>query len=456
MFKRKIEEELQKWKESLKIKKKAFVLKGLRQVGKTFIVQKFARENYKNVIYINFKVEVEMRDCFSYNLVVDELITNISSKKKDAIFIPHQTVIIFDEIQECSAARASIKPFMEDGRFDVIATGSLLGIRGYNSKYSGGVPVGFERIVYMKPMDFEEFLWAIKINDNVINYLKDCYKNRTVISKATHEAMLHYFRQYMCVGGMPAVVKMFLKTRDMNQVLQEQKDILENYRDDFAKHLDENEREQTDKELLTKINRVFDSIPSQLAKENKKFMVSKIDKKSSLEKYEDAIKWLVDYGLISLCYNLHTPEFPLEGNKISNIFKIYVNDTGLLMAMLDNGSQAEILMNSMGTFKGEIYENIIADAFSKNDRKLYYFSKNSGLEIDFITNYNREITLIEVKAKNGNTKSSKEVMSNKIKYPEVKRVIKLKDCNIGETENILSIPYYLAFLLKDELIDIKL
>ena len=237
----------------------------------------------------------------------------------------------------------------------------------------------------------------------------------------------------MCVGGMPAVVKMFLKTRDMNQVLQEQKDILENYRDDFAKHLDENEREQTDKELLTKINRVFDSIPSQLAKENKKFMVSKIDKKSSLEKYEDAIKWLVDYGLISLCYNLHTPEFPLEGNKISNIFKIYVNDTGLLMAMLDNGSQAEILMNSMGTFKGEIYENIIADAFSKNDRKLYYFSKNSVLEIDFITNYNREITLIEVKAKNGNTKSSKEVMSNKIKYPEVKRLIKLKDCNIGET-----------------------
>ena len=456
MFKRKIEEELKKWKESLEIKKKAFVLKGLRQVGKTFIVQKFARENYKNVIYINFKVEVEMRDCFSYNLVVDELITNISSKKKDAIFIPYQTVIIFDEIQECSAARASIKPFMEDGRFDVIATGSLLGIRGYNSKYSGGVPVGFERIVYMKPMDFEEFLWAIKINDNVINYLKDCYKNRTAISKATHEAMLHYFRQYMCVGGMPAVVKMFLKTRDINQVLQEQKDILENYRDDFAKHLDENEREQTDKELLTKINRVFDSIPSQLAKENKKFMVSKIDKKSSLEKYEDAIKWLVDYGLISLCYNLHTPEFPLEGNKISNIFKIYVNDTGLLMAMLDNGSQAEILMNSMGTFKGEIYENIIADAFSKNDRKLYYFSKNSGLEIDFITNYNREITLIEVKAKNENTKSSKEVMSNKIKYPEVKRLIKLKDCNIGETENILSIPYYLAFLLKDELIDIKL
>lgn len=447
MFARKMELELKKWKESLSIKRKAFILKGLRQVGKTFIVKKFAQENYKNVIYINFKVELDMKQCFNNNLSVDNLIMNISSMKPGTLFIPHETVLIFDEIQECSAARAAIKPLMEDDRFDVIATGSLLGIKGYNSKYSGGVSVGYEHTVYMKPLDFEEFLWAKSLKEETVEYLRDCFNKRMVVSDAIHTSMLRYFREYMCVGGMPAVVKVFKETNDMNQVLIEQRDILESYKDDFAKHLDENEHEKVDKALLAKINRVYDSIPAQLAKENKKFMISKIDKKSSLEKYEEAIQWLIDYGLISLCHNLSIPESPLEGNKINNIFKIYVNDTGLLMAMLDDGTTGEVLLNNLGGYKGAIYENIIADAFTKNQKKLYYFSKDSGLEIDFISKINNDITLIEVKAKNGNTKSSKEVLTNKEKYKEVNKLIRLKECNIGETGNILSIPYYLAFLL---------
>lgn len=447
MFARKMELELKKWKESLAIKRKAFILKGLRQVGKTFIVKKFAQENYKNVIYINFKVELDMKQCFNNNLSVDNLIMNISSMKPGALFIPHETVLIFDEIQECSAARAAIKPLMEDDRFDVIATGSLLGIKGYNSKYSGGVSVGYEHTVYMKPLDFEEFLWAKGLKEETVEYLRDCFNKRMVVSDAIHISMLRYFREYMCVGGMPAVVKVFKETNDMNQVLMEQRDILESYKDDFAKHLDENEHEKVDKALLAKINRVYDSIPAQLAKENKKFMISKIDKKSSLEKYEEAIQWLIDYGLISLCHNLYIPESPLEGNKINNIFKIYVNDTGLLMAMLDDGTMGEVLLNNLGGYKGAIYENIIADAFTKNQKKLYYFSKDSGLEIDFISKINNDISLIEVKAKTGNTKSSKEVLTNKEKYKEVNKLIRLKECNIGETGNILSIPYYLAFLL---------
>lgn len=447
MFARKIEYELKIWKDNLSYKKKAFVLKGLRQVGKTFIVRKFAQENYKSVIYINFKVELEMKQCFSSNLSVDNLIMNISSMKPGTIFIPHETVLIFDEIQECSAARAAIKPLMEDGRFDVIATGSLLGIKGYNSKYSGGVSVGYEHTVYMKPLDFEEFLWAKGLKNDTIDYLKDCFNKKTIIGEAIHNSMLRYFREYLCVGGMPAVVKVFMDTNDMNQVLAEQRDILEGYKDDFGKHLDENEHEKLDKGLLAKINRVYESIPSQLAKENKKFMISKIDKNSSLEKYEEAIQWLIDYGLISLCYNLSIPESPLEGNKINNIFKIYVNDTGLLMAMLDDGTVGEVLLSNLGIYKGAIYENIIADAFIKNNKKLYYFSKDSGLEIDFITKFESEITLIEVKSKTGNTKSSKELLTNKEKYKEVNKLIRLKECNIGETDNILSIPYYLAFLL---------
>ena len=447
MFKRKIEEELTNWKKNLSINRKAFVLKGLRQIGKTYIVKKFAYENYKNVIYINFKIELDMKQCFNGNLLIDELIVNISSKKPGVLFIPNQTVIILDEIQECAGARAAIKPFVEDGRFDIIATGSLLGIKGYNSKYHGGVSVGYEHSVYMKAMDFEEFLWAKGINSDITNYLKDCFIKRIPISEAVHNSMLRYFKEYICVGGMPAVVNVFKNTSDMNQVLIEQRDILESYKDDFAKHLDENENEKIDKELLAKINKVFNSIPSQLSKENKKFMVSKIDKKSSLEKYEEAIQWLIDYGLITKCYNLSSLESPLEGNKIDNIFKIYMCDTGLLVAMLDDGTSGEILLNDLGCYKGAIYENIIADAFVKNKKNLYYFSKDTGLEIDFITKFNKNITLIEVKAKNGNTKSAKEVLSNKIKYPEANNLIRLKECNIGEVDNILSLPYYLSFLI---------
>lgn len=435
------------WKNNLSFNKKAFVLKGLRQVGKTYIVRKFANKYFKHVIYINFKLDLEMKDCFKDNIKVDQLILNISSKMRNVRFVPNETVLIFDEIQECSAARTSIKNFMEDGRFDVIAIGSLLGIKGYNKKYTGGVSVGYEHTVYMKAMDFEEFMWAKGVDQSVIEHIKKCFIEREKISDAIHNSMLRMFREYICVGGMPAVVKVFLRTSDMNQVRQEQRDILEGYKDDFAKHLDERENEIVDVDLLAKINRVFDSIPSQLAKENKKFMVSKIDKKSSLEKYESAIQWLIDYGLIDVCYNLSIPEQPLEGNKINNIFKIYMCDTGLLVAMLDEEAAGDILLNDLGIYKGAIYENIVSDAFLKNNRKLYYFSKESGLEIDFVTIYKRDVTLIEVKAKNGNTKSSKEVLTNKEKYSDVNRLIRLKDCNIGEVGNILSVPYYLTFLL---------
>lgn len=447
MFKRKIEEQLLQWKQNLSFNRKAFVIKGLRQVGKTFIAKKFAYENYENVLYINFKINQDMKLCFTDSLEVDDIIMNLTSKKIDCKIIPNKTVIILDEIQECASARASIKSFVEDGRYDIIATGSLLGIKGYNNCYKGGVSVGYEHTVYLKPLDFEEFLWAIGVKEEVVEYIKNCFMTKNAINNAIHTSMLRYFKEYICVGGMPSVVKVFKKSNDFNLVLQEQRDIIEGYKDDFAKHLDEYENEKINKDLLLKINRVFDSIPSQLSKENKKFMISKIDKKSSIEKYEEAIQWLIDYGLISLSYNLSVLENPLEGNKINNIFKIYMADSGLLIACLEDGTSSEILLNDMGIYKGAIYENIIADAFSKNNKKLYYFSKSSGLEIDFITKYKNEITLIEVKAKNGNTKSSKEVLSNNDRYPEANKLIVLKECNIGEKDNTLSIPYYLAFLL---------
>ena len=329
----------------------------------------------------------------------------------------------------------------------MICTGSLLGIKGYNRKKGAGVPVGFERIIYMKPMDFEEFLWAKGISKEIIAYLKDCYDKKLPVREAVHTAMLRYFREYICVGGLPYVVDRFLTTNDMNVVLQEQRDIIEEYMDDFGKHLDVNEREETVLALLARINRVFDSIPAQLAKENKKFAYSMLEKKGRSENYQAAIQWLSDAGMINICFNLYTIDEPLSGYKIDNIFKLYMQDSGLFIAMLEQGSAARILSGELGFYKGAIFENIIADCFSKMDRELFYFHKDSGLEIDFVTKESGEITLIEVKATTGNTKSADTVLKNKERY-HAEKCIKLSEINIGVAGNKITLPYYMAFLLK--------
>lgn len=410
-------------------KKKALVVKGLRQIGKTYSVMEFAKSHYENVVYVNFKENETAKKIFDSDLNVNRIIIDLSALIPSSHFEENNTVIIFDEIQECANARSSIKPFCEDGRFDIIATGSLLGIKGYNKKKGKGVPTGFERIVYMKPMDFEEFLWAKGISEDVINYLRECYENKIPVSEATHQAMIRYFREYICVGGLPYIVDRFVSTNDMNIVRQEQQDIIDEYKDDFGKHLDENENEEIDFSLLGRINRVFESIPSQLAKENKKFVFSALEKKGRSENYLPAIQWLYDFGIINLCYNLSNISEPLEGNKIDNIFKIYMQDSGLFVAMLDQGCAAKILSGDLGLYKGAIFENIIADCFSKQDRKLYYFHKDSGLEIDFVTKVKDEIALIEVKATTGNTKSANTVLKNP-QY-DVNVCYKLSENNIG-------------------------
>ena len=447
MLERKITKVLLDWKNNTIIKKKALVIKGLRQIGKTFIVKQFAKDNYENQIYINFKNNDDLKSVFEENLNVDRILMDLSAKMPNIKLIPYKTIIIFDEIQECANARASIKAFVEDGRYDIIATGSLLGIKGYNKKKGKGVPTGSEHIIYMYPLDFEEFLWAKGISKDVINYLKECFNNKEQISKAVHESMIRYFKEYICVGGLPEAVNIFLKTGDMNQVYNEQRDILEEYKDDFGKHLDANENEEVDEFLLARIEEVFDSIPNQLAKENKKFQYSKIKIKGRSADYREAIQWLIDAGIVIPCYNLSTLESPLEGNKIDNVFKLYMRDSGLFVSMLEKGTAGEILSGNLGIYKGAIYENIIADAFAKMDRKLYYFHKDSGLEIDFITKYEGNITLIEVKSTTGKTKSASTILNDK-NY-NINHCIKFGEYNIGFTNNILTLPYYLVFLFNE-------
>ena len=445
MFKRKITDEMLAWKNTPN--KKALILKGLRQVGKTTSVRAFAQQNYENVVYVNFKSNNSAKRIFDDDLVINRITTDLSALLPDARFVPYKTVIIFDEIQECANARSSIKAFVEDGRYDVIGTGSLLGIKGYNKKKSKGVPVGFEKIIYMKPMDFEEFLWAKGIQQNVIDYLKDSYRSLTRISETTHRAMIRYFKEYICVGGMPRVVNVFVTSNDMNAVYDEQRDLIEEYKDDFGKHLDENEQEETNMVLLTRINNVFDSIPAQLAKENKKFVFSAMSKKGRSSEYMPAIQWLKDYGLINFCYNLSTIDRPLEGYKIDNIFKLYFVDSGLFISMLERGTASKILNDNLNIYKGAIYENIIADAFSKNGISLYYFHKESGLEIDFVSVINDLLSIVEVKARTGNSKSAKTVLNDKTRY-NADNMIKLGEYNIGVKGNMITLPFYLSFLLQ--------
>ena len=438
MLKRKIENVLKEWK--CTPNKSPLIIKGQRQCGKTFSVRKFAEENYKHVVYLNFLKNPNYISIFNGSLEVDNLIIMMSALLGDeAIFVPHETIIILDEIQDCPEARTALKFFKEDGRFDVIGTGSLLGVKGYG-KQPKSVPVGFETLIEMKPLDFEEFLWANGIGEQVIKTLKKCLETATPVPEALHNKMQELMLQYMVVGGMPEVVQKFVDTKQMNAVLALQRDIIRSYEDDMVKYADDK-----DKSL---IRECFQSIPKQLSKENKKFQYSVVKKGATAAKFAGSLQWIEDAGIVSRCYNLELPELPLDGNAMQDVFKVYMNDTGLFVSMLEDGTQYDILQGNLYGYKGAIFENLIADIFVKMGRKLYYYHKDSGLEIDFVTRYKGGCYLVEVKATTGNTKSAKTILAHPEKY-HVSGVIKLGQYNVGKTDNILTIPLYLGFLLTE-------
>ena len=447
MLQRKIFQELIKWKKSLIYKKKALVIKGLRQIGKTTTVLDFCKKNYTNVFYFNFLDNPNLKNIFNGDLNINTLIKKISVYFPMLKLEANKTVFVFDEVQECNNARYSVKPLMLDGRFDVIETGSLLGLRGYNSS-NVMIPTGFEHIITMHPLDFEEFLRARGIDNELINEIKLKFHTLKQVDPFINNMLMNYFKEYLIVGGMPDAVVSFLNTFDYSNVFEIQHDILEQYKDDFGKHLDDNENQRIDNIMLSKLLRIYDSIPNQLAKQNKKFAYSQIDKNGSERKYGSAIKWLEDFGLIKICYNLNSLELPLLGNKMSDQFKIYVADTGLFVAMLGRDTAKHILNDDLQIYKGAIFENVIADAFVKNNKNLFYFSKTSGLEIDFVTEINGQLTVIEVKSNDGRAKSLKEVLTNKSKY-KVTSNYKLVNGNIGNDGLIQTIPLYMAFLIKN-------
>ncbi len=450
MLKRKIEDTLAKWKNTPN--HKPLVIMGIRQCGKTFIAQHFAEANYKTVVYINFIKQPERISAFAGSKVVDDILLSLSAQIAGVTFTPGKTCFIFDEIQECPEARTSLKFFKEDGRFDVIATGSLLGVQGYGDEKKkrqrklvqqkdfgiNSVPVGSEEIIEMYPLDFEEFLWANNISTEVIEALKKFYKEETPVPAGIHSGLKNLLNLYIAIGGLPEAVNAFLSSNNMNEVSKAYQSILKEYRDDMVKYAPDKDKPH--------IRECFNSIPKQLAKENKKFQYNQVKPGGRSDTYLGSLQWLEDAGIICRCYNTDITGLPMEGNAKDNVFKVYVTDIGLLIEMLGAGTRADILQGNLGGFKGAIFENLMADTLHKKAQSLYYFQKDSGLELDFLVRINGECVPLEVKAKSSKAKSAKTVLAHPEKY-QVHRIIKFGDYNIGRDGDLLTLPTYMQFLL---------
>lgn len=444
MYKRKIETMLESW-----IKEpshKPLVVKGVRQCGKTSSVVDFAKKNFKHVVYLDFRKYPEYKNFFVPNLDIDAIIMRITAAMPNAEIVPGKTCFIFDEVQDCPRARGALKYFYLDGRYEVICTGSLLGVNGYKTKEEraedaeGSIPVGFEEIVNMYPMDFEEWLWANGIKQMHIDYLKKCMSDVTPVDDSIHDRFRELLYQYVIVGGMPEVVTTFMQTKQLSKVIAVQRRIVDEYKADMVKYAP-----STDK---SRIRECFESIPAQLAREYKKFSYSVVRPGGRGREYAGSIQWIEDAGIIRRCYNTEITELPLDGNKIQSEFKIYMGDIGLLVSMLEDGTQSSIIAGDLFGYKGAIFENLVADIFGKMGRKLYYYRKEGGVELDFVIRYKGRCTPVECKARTGNAKSLRTVLSHPEKY-RVESAVKLGDYNVGRKDNMLTLPMYMAFLLSD-------
>ena len=434
-MKRKIYNKLVQWKHE-RNGTSALLIEGARRIGKSYIAEEFARNEYESYILIDFsKSPARVKSWFDdYLEDVDTLLQNIQLHYKKTL-TPRKSLIIFDEVQKCPRAREAIKALVADHRFDYLETGSLISIK---KNVEDIVIPSEEESLDMYPMDFEEFLWAQGIPDEVIGKFTSCLEELKPIPESIHERMFQLLLQYTIIGGMPAVVENFTQNKNVALSLSMQRNLLRSYEDDMVKYAS-----ASDKSI---IRECFRSIPKQLGKENKKFQYSVVRKGTTASRFRGALQWIEDAGIIRRCHNLSITGLPLDGNAIPDIFKVYMSDTGLFVAMLEDGTQSDILQGNLSGYKGAIFENLVADMLGKQGRKLYYFHKNSGLEVDFVIRMQGQCVLMEVKATTGNTKSSKTILAHPEKYG-IAHCIKFGRYNIGRTGGIITMPLYAAAFL---------
>lgn len=436
LLKRKIDKYLTDWKN--RPDKKPLIIKGARQIGKTRSVEWFAGQNYASVIEINFIEQKKYREIFNDGFEVDAILKNISLLNPELKFIPGNTIFFFDELQACPNCATSLKFFKLDGRFDVICSGSLMGI-SYNEIESNSV--GYKEDYEMHSMDFEEFLWAMGYNDDFTADLLSHMLDVRPLSELQMDTLMSLFRDYVIIGGMPEVVSTYVRNKNFSGTLDIQRQLLKDYEEDITKYV-----EGLDK---AKVKAVYNHISTFLAKENKRFQITKIARNARNRDYMGCVEWLADAGVVNVCYCLNQPELPLKGNYDPKMYKIYFKDTGLLIASLDEEAQEDLRANrNLGTYKGAIYENIVGDMLVKQGYRLFYYhSDRPALEMDFFIRDADSLIPVEVKANDGATASLNRLL-NDDKYNDVKYGIKLGYRNIGFNGKFYTFPYFLTFLLR--------
>ena len=435
-LKRKADIFLENWKSDPE--RMPLIIKGARQVGKTESIRQFAKKNYSSVIEINFALQRQYKDIFNDGFDVDNIIKNITLHDPSLKVIPDDTLIFFDEMQDCVSCATSLKAFNQDRRFDVICSGSLMGIN-YGEIESNSV--GNKEDYEMFSMDFEEFLWAKGYtSEQIEGYFRHLLKTEP-LSDTEYNVMLSNFREYIVIGGMPAIVSRFVTSGNYSGTLKMQRQILKDYEEDITKYA-----QGLDKGRVLNIYRM---IPVFLGKENKKFQISKVSKGARNRDYIGTVDWLNDAGIINICYCMEVPDLPLRGNYDPSYYKLYFRDTGLLVGSLEDEVQKDLRDNkNFNTYKGALYENIVADMLVKQGYQLYFYKNDKGtIEMDFFLRDADSLIPVEVKANDSATASLNKLISDE-KFSDIRYGIKLANKNIGFNGKFYTIPYFLTFMLK--------
>ncbi len=435
-LKRKIDDFLINWKNSSS--KLPLIVKGARQIGKTNAIRNFGNNNYKTFIEINFALQPQFKTIFEEGFEVDNIIKNITLKMPELELNEHNTLIFFDEMQDCVSTATSLKAFREDGRYDVICSGSLMGI---NYKEIESNSVGNKEDYIMKSLDFEEFLWAKGYSNEQIDDLYKHMLDLKPLSNMQYDVMISNFKEYMIVGGMPAIVSQFVQNKNFSGILRMQQQILLDYEEDITKYAGGLDK--------TKILNCYRKIPVFLGNENKKFQISKIADGARNREYVGVVEWLSNAGIVNISYAMEQASLPLKGNYNPDNYRLYFADTGLLIGSLDEEVQEDLRNNeNMNTYKGALYENIVSDMLVKEGYNLYFYKDDSKkIEMDFMIRDKDSLIPIEVKANNNATISLNNLINNNL-YKDIKYGIKLCNKNIGFNGKFYTFPYFLTFLLK--------
>lgn len=436
MLQRKMLDYLRHWRTSHH--QECLLINGARQVGKSYVVQWFGEQDYQHLVLVDFIKNPALSDAFSGSLEVDDITARLTLYLPDARFVPGQTLIFLDEIQECPQARAALKYFALDGRYDVIASGSLLGIRFRQMEEEPSLPVGYERQVTMRPLDFEEFLWALGYQPSALDTLKGFLARMEPVPASLNERMMRHLREYLAIGGMPAVVQAFVSENSFSSAHDAQLQLHALYLDDVARYAPPSER--------VKARACYLSLPQQLAKENTRFAYKTVEANGRARKFQSSVDWLVGAELALPCYALSTAKFPLTAYEQRDRFRLYANDTGLLMAMYDFAMKAAVVDNALtGPMKGGLYENLAACMLASHGKPLrYWMSSDSKSEIEFVLDgKHASVVPVEVKAGRGSSAS----LDSMLKRDDVEVGYKFIDGNLGTDGKKVTLPLYmLAFL----------